>query len=171
MMKNLYSMNFSKSDMQKRFTVMAAVALLAITPSVFADQGTYEIEADGKTFDVSYSFDGELIAMDVDQESTSLLVGTQNVKDSFFEVSFSSELLSAQNAEFIVLIDGLETDYVISYDGDNPALTIPIPADSEEVEIIGTSVIPEFPLGALAIMGAVLVMAIAISRTRLRLFK
>jgi hypothetical protein len=157
--------------LKRYITIFASIAILSMIPLSFADQGTYKLEVDEKTFDVPYSFDGELIAMDVDQESTSLLIGTQNVEDSFFEVSFSSELLSAQNAEFVVLVDGLETDYTISYDGNNPALTFPIPADSEEVEIIGTSVIPEFPLGALAIMGAVSATAIILTRMRQRLFK
>ncbi len=153
-------------------SIIISIAILSMIPlSLAADQGTHKLEADGKTFDVSYSFDGELVAMTVDQESTSLLVGTQNVEDSFFEISFSSELLSAKNAEFVVLVDGLETDYTVTYDGNNPTLTFPIPADSEEIEIIGTGVIPEFPLGALVIMGAVSTMAIVISRMRQRLFK
>lgn len=157
--------------MKKYVTIFVSIVMLSMIPLSLADQGTYKLEVDEKTFDVSYSFDGELIAMAIDQESTSLLVGTQNVKDSFFEISFSSELLSAQNAEFVVLVDGLETDYTTSYDGNNPALTFPIPTDSEEVEIIGTSVIPEFPFGVLAIMGAVSAMTIVISKMRPRLFK
>jgi hypothetical protein len=156
---------------KKYITIFVSIVMLSMIPLSLADQGTYKLEVDEKTFDVSYSFDGELIAMAIDQESTSLLVGTQNVKDSFFEISFSSELLSAQNAEFVVLVDGLETDYTTSYDGNNPALTFPIPTDSEEVEIIGTSVIPEFPLGVLAIMGAVSAMTVVISKMRPRLFK
>lgn len=151
--------------------VIITLAILSMIPLSLADQGTYKLDVDEKTFDVSYSFDGELIAMAADQESVSLLVGTQNVKDSFFEISFSSELLSAQNAEFVVLVDGLETDYTITYNGNDPTLTFPIPANSEEVEIIGTSVIPEFPLGTLAIMGAVSAMVIVISKMRSRLFK
>jgi hypothetical protein len=107
--------------------------------------------------------------MDVDRESTSLLIGTQNVEDSTFEVSFSSELLSAQNAEFVVLVDGLETDYVVTYNGNDPTIKFPTPADSEEVEIIGTSIIPEFPVGALAIMAAVSAGIIVFSRTKMLL--
>lgn len=170
-MKSLYLQSFQPQYLKKHITIIASIAILSMMPFALADQGTYKLEVDGKTFDVSYGFDGELIAMAADQESTSLLIGTQNVKDSFFETSFSSELLSAQNAEFIVLVDGLETDYTVTYNGNDPTLTFPIPAYSEEIEIIGTSVIPEFPFGALAIMGAVSVMAIAIPRMRLRLFK
>ncbi|MGQ0771393.1 MAG: hypothetical protein ACT4NT_01275 [Nitrososphaerota archaeon] len=153
--------------MKNYLLIMISITLASAIPLSFADQGTYEIEVDGETFDVSYNFDGELVAMDVDQESTSLLIGTTNVDDSTFEIGFQSNLLSAQNGEFIVLVDGLETDYVVTYDGDNPRITFPIVADSEEIEIIGTSVIPEFPFGALAIMVVVSTMAIVFSKTRL----
>ena len=146
---------------------MASIAILSVIPLSFADQGIYEVEVDGETFDVSYSLDGELVAIDVDQESTSLLIGTTNVEDSTFEIGFQSDLLSAENGDFIILVDGLETDYTVTYDGGNPRITFPIEADSEEIEIIGTSVIPEFPLGALAIMGAVSTMTIIFSKTRL----
>lgn len=149
--------------------LIATIAALSMVPLSFADQGTYVLKIDGKSFDVSYSFDGELLAMDVDRESTSLLIGTQNVEDSTFEVSFSSELLSAQNAEFVVLVDGLETDYVVTYNGNDPTIKFPTPADSEEVEIIGTSIIPEFPVGALAIMAAVSAGIIVFSRTKMLL--
>ena len=166
-MKNLYSKNLECHYLKNYLFVMISIALASAIPLSFADQGTYEIEVDGETFGVSYSFDGELVAMGVDQESTSLLIGTTNVNDSTFEIGFQSNLLSAQDAEFIVLVDGLETDYFVTYDGNNPRITFPIVAGSEEIEIIGTSVIPEFPFGALAIMGIVSTMAIIFSKTRL----
>jgi hypothetical protein len=157
--------------MQRHLSVIASVILFSIIPFVFADQGTYNLEAHGKTFDVTYDFNGKVIAMVTDQEATSLLIGIRDVKNSVFVISFSSELLSAKNAEFVVLVDGLETDYTITYDGNNPTITFPVLADSEEIEIIGTSVVPEFPLGALAILGIVSAILAVFSRTKLRLFK
>lgn len=132
----------------------------------FADFGTYKLVVDGKTFDIKYRLDGSIIAMEVDQESTSLLVGTADVTDSMFEIGFSSKVLSATNGEFIVLVDGLETDYNISYNNGDPTLTFPIESGSEEVEIIGTNVIPEFPLGAVAVMGIVSSVALILFRAK-----
>jgi hypothetical protein len=151
--------------------LLLSVALFSIIPLSFSDQGTYSLKSDEKSFDVSYSFDGDLVAIDVDKESTSLLVGMQNVKDSIFTISFPSELLSAQNSEFVALVDGLETDYTVTYNNGSPTISFPIQADSEEVEIIGTSVVPEFPLGALFVIAMVSAVGIAISRTHVRLFK
>lgn len=132
----------------------------------FADSGTYKLVVDGKTFDIKYKLDGNVIAMKVDQESTSLLVGTTDVTDSMFEIGFSSKVLSATNGEFIVLVDGLETDYSISYNNGDPTITFLIESGSEEVEIIGTGVIPEFPLGAVAVMGIISSIVLILSRAK-----
>jgi hypothetical protein len=150
----------------KTILFIAMVVTISAIPLSFAEEGVETIEAEGESFDVSYSFDGELVAMQVDQESTSLLVGTINVQESTLEISFPSELLAAENAEFIVLVDGLETDYTVSYANNNPTIMVQIPEATEEIEIIGTTVIPEFPLGVLAIMGAVSAMALVFSKTR-----
>jgi hypothetical protein len=157
---------FHTANLKNQLCVIASVIAFSMVQMSFADSGTYELDIDGKTFDVVYDLDGELIAMQVDQESTSLLIGTTNVEDSTFEIGFPSELLSATNGEFIVLVDGLETDYTVSYNGEEPTITFPIEAGSEEIEIIGTSVVPEFPLGAMAVMGAVSTMVLVFSRAK-----
>jgi hypothetical protein len=161
---------YDKPNMKAIFAIMVIAAISAL-PLSFADEGTLAVNAEGESFDVSYSVDGELLAIGVDQESTSLLVGLDGVRESTFTISFPSELLAAENASFVVLVDGLETDYTVSYDGNNPTITLPIPEATEEIEIIGTSVVPEFPPGVLAIMGAVSAVALAFSKSRLAIFK
>lgn len=149
----------------------AIVVMISAMPASFADSGTYKLVTDAKTFDINYNLDGNVIAMDADKESTSLLIGVESVNDSIFEIGFSSELLAASNAEFVVLVDGLETDYSITYDGNDPRLAFPIQSYSEEIEIIGTSVVPEFPFGALAVMAALSAAVIAASKTKLVPFR
>ncbi len=156
--------SMTRCILKNYLSAVAFVVMISLIPLSFADSGTYDLVVDGKTFAVAYSLDGEIIAMEADQESTSLLVGIANAEESVFEIEFTSELLSADNAEFVVLVDGLETDYTVEYNGDSPILTFPIEAGSEEIEIIGTSVIPEFPLGAIAVMGAVSAMVLVFSR-------
>ncbi|MFN3654936.1 MAG: hypothetical protein ACK4TO_06370 [Candidatus Nitrosotenuis sp.] len=152
--------------MKKYLYALVSIMVLSWFQISFADSDTYKLVVDGKTFDIRYKLDGNVIAMEADQESTSLLVGTADVTDSMFEIGFSSEVLSATNGEFIVLVDGLETDYTISYSNGDPTMTFPIKSGSEEVEIIGTSVIPEFPLEAVAVMGIVSSIALILSRTK-----
>jgi hypothetical protein len=150
--------------LKNSFFVIAVIVLFSVIPASFAE--TYKLDVDGDTFDVTYSLDGQVIAMQADQESTSLLIGITEVEESVFEIGFSSVLLSAENGEFVVLVDGLETDYSIEYDGDDPMLAFQLEAGSEEIEIIGTNVIPEFPFGAIAMMGAVSVMVLVFSRAK-----
>jgi predicted secreted protein with PEFG-CTERM motif len=57
-------------------------------------------------------------------------------------------LINAQNNEFIILVDGEEVDYEMISDSDSSTFEFFVPIGSEEVEIIGTYVIPEFPVGA-----------------------
>ncbi|MBM2819903.1 MAG: hypothetical protein HW410_1585 [Nitrosarchaeum sp.] len=145
--------------------------ILSITPLSFADQRNYDLIVDGNTFDLSYDFDGELLAFGIDTESKSLLVGTTNVNESTFELSFSSEVLSAENDEFVVLVDGAETNYSVTHTDNNTKLSFVIPIATEEIEIVGTNVIPEFPLGVLAIMGIVSAATLVFSRTKLMQFR
>lgn len=153
----------------KTILILAIIVAISAVPASFAESTT--IQADGKSFDVQYSFDGELLAMDIDQESKSLLVGLDGTKESTFVITFPSELLSAENGDFVVLVDGLEEDYTITYDNNKQTLTLPIPEETQEIEIIGTSVVPEFPFGVLVVMGVVVSVAVVFSRSRLAIFK
>ena len=153
--------------MKNYLFVISTIVILSIIPASFSESGSYDLMIDERTFNIAYSLDGEVIAMDVDKELPSLLIGTVNVDESTFEMSFPTELISADGDEFIILLDGAETDYSISHADDMTEISFVIPIATEEIEIIGTSVIPEFPIGVLAIMGIVSAMAVMFSRTKL----
>jgi len=126
------------------FFLLVGFFVISLVP-IYAEQN-YIFEIDEHTFDVSYNLDGNIIAMAIDPELTSLLVGTENVKDSIFSISLSQELINSENNEFAILVSGLEVDYSIEIDDDTSKLTFLVPEGTEEIEIIGTHVIPEFPL-------------------------
>ena len=76
---------------------------------------SYQLTVDENSFEINYSTTGRVIAMAIDQELSSLLVGLENVEnDSVFEIEFTHELISADNNEFAVLVNGYEVDYVLS---------------------------------------------------------
>ncbi|MEM4378483.1 MAG: hypothetical protein QXX85_05820 [Candidatus Nitrosotenuis sp.] len=152
--------------MKRHLYAIVAIVVLSWFQISFAESDIYKLVVDEKTFDIKYNFDGSVIAINVDQESTSLLVATTDVSDSMFEIGFPSEVLSATNGEFIVLVDGLETDYVISHSNGNTTIMFPIETGSEEVEIIGTNIIPEFPLGVIVTMGIISSIVLILSRTK-----
>lgn len=126
--------------------------LLIIPQTIVVYAESYNLEIDEHTFNISYTLDGNLIAMAIDPELTSLLIGTENVADSIFEIEFDNTLISAEKNEFAVLVNGLEVDYEIEIKNDHSILRFYIFDGTEEIEIIGTNVIPEFPFGSFFVL-------------------
>ncbi|MDP3779868.1 MAG: hypothetical protein Q8Q69_01580, partial [Nitrosopumilaceae archaeon] len=115
-------------------------------------------------FEISYELNGDVIAMAVDENTTSFLIGITNVEDSNFEISLPTKLISAENNEFVVLVDGIEIDYDVYTQNDAAMLQFFVPANSQEIEIIGTHVIPEFPLGVLLVLITMIVIVTFVTK-------
>ena len=141
-----------------------------IISNLSAQAEIYRLEVDENVFDIEYSLDGDVIAMAIDKETLSLLIATENVEDSEFTIKLPNDLIHAENNEFAVLVNGFEVDYDIIGTGDSN-LVFFIPTFTEEVEIIGTYVVPEFPLGVLMMFGAVSVIILVLQRTKKSLFR
>ena len=133
--------------------------------AVYAE--TYRLEIDDKVFDVEYELDGDVIAMATDKETISLLIATENVEDSEFSITLPNDLIRAENNEFAVLVNGIE----VEYDLKDSTLFFIIPTFTEEIEIIGTYVVPEFPLGAVMLFGVVSVIIILMQKSKKSLFR
>ena len=147
--------------MKKEFFIFALVMSFS---SNLAYGSTYSLETSNMPFEISYELNGDVIAMAVDENTTSFLIGITNVEDSNFEISLPTELISAENNEFVVLVDGIEVDYDVSTQNDAAMLQFFVPANSQEIEIIGTHVIPEFPLGALVVLATMIVIVTFVTK-------
>lgn len=141
---------------------------LSIVPAIFAEE-TYVLEIDEHVFDIVYDVDADVLAMTIDHELTSLLVGIENSQDSKFTITFPKEMLRAENDGFAVLVNGLEVDYQLSQNSKDYTLDFFIPFGTEEVEIIGTYAVPEFPFGVL--FGFILTTSIVLIMSKHRIFK
>ena len=119
------------------------------TQSDDLNSSDYVLEIDEHVYSISYVVNADIIAMEIDPESKSLLIGLDNTFDSKFFIGLEHELINAQNNEFIILVDGEEVDYETTSGSDSSTFEFFVPVGSEEVEIIGTNVIPEFPVGAI----------------------
>jgi len=140
----------------------------SILPSVFAEN-IYNLTIDEHSFDLTYEFSGDVIAMAIDQELRSLLIGVENTKDSLFRITFDNTLITAENGNFAILVNGLEVDYDILDDGSSSTLRFYVEEGTEEIEIIGTHVIPEFPFSVF--FGFVLMTSIILIITKFRIFR
>jgi predicted secreted protein with PEFG-CTERM motif len=151
--------------MLKKITfLLIGLVLISSNHQAFAEKN-YQLSVDDNTFDVKYDFNGDVIAMAIDTETISLLIGTENVKDTQFQITLPKELISADNNAFAVLVNGDEVEYTTT-SGEDAVLTFFVPEFTEEIEIIGTYVVPEFPLGAILVFGSIFGIIIAIHQSK-----
>ncbi len=131
---------------------------------------SFSLEIDDEVYDIEYDFNGDIIAMAIDKETFSLLIATENVNDSQFQIKLPNDLIRAENNEFAILVNGFEVDYEV-LDTVDVNLTFFVPAFTEEIEIIGTFVIPEFPLGAVLVLGTISGIIIIVQKSKKFLFR
>ena len=80
-----------------------------------------------------------------------------------------SEFVVIINDNFAILVNGLEVDYDISDDDSSSTLRFYVEEGTEEIEIIGTHVIPEFPVGVF--FGFILMTSIVLMMSKSRIFR
>ena len=86
----------------------------------------------------------EILGMTPDTEMKSMIVEIKTDCDGELTITLPKEVIDTDENGFFVLVDGDETNHNASSVGEFWTLTIPFSYGSEEIEIIGTFVIPEF---------------------------
>ena len=155
--------------------------LLSSSPFVFGEShpeyfsltnpSEYVLEIDDHSFSIPYEVNAKVIAMDIDPELSSLLIGLDGVKDSIFKIDLQHELIIDSNNEYTILVDGMEVDYDLVVDSDSSTFTFRVPEFTEEIEIIGTHVIPEFPFGFIVGLSILIFTVLVLSKYKMPLFK
>lgn len=164
----------------KLFLLLCFSLLISITPvfgeshpeySGISNPSEYVLQFDDHTFLIPYEVNAHIIAMEIDTELTSLLIALDSDSDSVFKIDLQHELINAQNNEFAILVNGFEVDYDVVSDADSSTLTFFVPQYTEEIEIIGTHVIPEFPFGVMAVLSMLIIPILVFSRLKLTVFR
>ncbi len=126
-------------------------------------------------FQVGYEITGGTVdSIQEDFDANSLIISISTTGDGELTITLPRAVIDAvlesgDDDEFFVLVDGEETDFDETKTSDSRTLTIAFEAGTEEIEIIGTFVIPEFGTIALMILAVAIVSIIAVSaKTRLR---
>jgi predicted secreted protein with PEFG-CTERM motif len=117
---------------------------------------------------ISYEItNGKLINVIPDMDAVSLLVYIESIDDGSIILTIPRSVLDATinngDDEFFVLVDGEEVDFEETTSSTDRTLTINFLAGSEQIEIIGTFVIPEFGTIAAMILAVAIISIIAIS--------
>ena len=147
----------------KKYLLLIIFLAIIQSSNIFAVQ-SYDLIIDENSFELKYELNGDVIAMALDQELTSLLIGIDKTNDSAFTIELPNEMIRSEDNAFAVLVNGLEVDYEIVSDNDSLTLEFFVPSGTEEIEIIGTYVIPEFPLGFVLIFGAIMTVVCLMTR-------
>lgn len=134
------------------------------------------IPVQGTEYELTYSITGGVLTQaSPDQEADSLILNIDSISNGTLLVQLPRSVIDAKfegaDDDFFVLIDGLETDFDESKTAADRTLTISFPAGTEEIEIIGTNVVPEFGTIAILIFLISIVSVIALSRTKFTLVK
>lgn len=113
------------------------------------------INVQGTDYDLTYGISGGVITQIFpDEEAKSLIIQIDSISNGTLSIKLPREVIDAkfgeEDDEFFVVIDGLEVDFDETKTGNERTITVDFPEDTEEIEIIGTSVVPEF--GGIAIL-------------------
>jgi len=111
---------------------------------------------------------GKLLSITPDVEANSLIISIDATSDGSLTLTIPRSVLDAVSTnggddDFFVLIDGEEVDFDETTTSTERILTIAFPAGAEEIEIIGTFVVPEFGTIAAMILAVAIISIIAIS--------
>src|SRR3990170_4216435 len=134
---------------------------------------TPTIGVDTTNFVLSYTITGgSVLSVTPDDEANSLVVVIKTTSDGVLTITLPRALIDAkingQDDNFFVLIDGEEVEFEETATGTDRTLTIAFPDGAEEIEIIGTFVVPEFGTIAALILAIAIISIIAVSaKTRL----
>ena len=135
------------------------------TPSTVTDT---TVSVQGSSDLVGYEITGgKLVGITPDVEANSLIISIDATSDGSLTLTIPRSVLDATinggDDDFFVLIDGEEVDFDETTTSNDRTLTIAFPAGAEEIEIIGTFVVPEFGTIAAMILAVAIISIIAIS--------
>ena len=110
---------------------------------------------------------GKVVSIMPDIESNSLVVGIDSNEDGTITLELPRTVVDAKmgdsDDEFFVLADGEEVIFEESISETHRTLTVAFPANTEEIEIIGTFVVPEFGTIAVMILAVAIISIIVVS--------
>ena len=116
---------------------------------------------------VNYTIDGgKIISIVPDIDETSLIIEIRTTSDGELVITLPKDVI---DGIFFVLVDGEEINYGEELNDNSSTLTIPFHDGSEQIEIIGTFVIPEFgTIAQLVLIIAIISIITITAKTRYR---
>ena len=148
------------STTQFEYGVMISAGVQDVVPefSVTEDED-YLQSTMLEDYELGYELTGaKIIRITPDTEMKSLIFEIETYSDGELRITLPKDVIDTDEEGFFILVDGIETNHEAVSNLENWSFVIPFSYGSEEIEIIGTFVIPEF--GTIAAL--VLVTSIAV---------
>jgi hypothetical protein len=128
----------------------------------------------GSDFKIVYVMTEGMIKQVVpDEDAKSLILQIDSISNGTLAIKLPREVIDARfgdgDDDFFVVVDGQEVAFDETKSGNERTLSIDYPAGTEEIEIIGTSVVPEFGAITAAILMTSIIAVIFISKSKLAL--
>ena len=164
--------NNMKADTHFDFDSGIVKEISIATEAVIEDEETITVVVEGEIFSIKYSIEnGTVTAAYIDIETKSLIIVIDALDDGVITVTLPTTLITQDQYGFFILLDGEEADnYDESITSVNTTLTIPFSAGTEEIEIIGSWVVPEFgAIAGLVLAVAIISIIVLSAKTRLNI--
>ncbi len=134
------------------------------------------INVQGTDIELTYAISGGVITQVFpDEEAKSLIVQIDSTSNGTLAIKLPREVIDAkfgeEDDEFFVVLDGLEVTFDETKTGNERTITVEFPDGTEEIEIIGTSVIPEFGTIAILILVVSIFSVIFASKSKLGFYR
>ena len=122
-------------------------------------------------YELEYELTGaKIIQIMPDFEMKSLIIQIETYSDGELRITLPKDVIDTDEEGFFVLVDGVETNHEATSNIENWSFIIPFSYGSEEIEIIGTYVIPEFGTVAVLVLIAAIGTIIVISAKNKQIF-
>jgi len=134
------------STTQFEYGVMISAGVQDVVPefSVTEDED-YLQSTMLEDYELGYELTGaKIIRITPDTEMKSLIFEIETYSDGELRITLPKDVIDTDEEGFFILVDGIETNHEAVSNLENWSFVIPFSYGSEEIEIIGTFVIPEF---------------------------
>jgi predicted secreted protein with PEFG-CTERM motif len=169
---NYYASEPATTQFQYGGMISAGVAEERDTKS----EGPNELEDNLETvlfedFELGYNLTGaKIIQITPDFEMKSLIIVIETYSDGELRITLPKDVIDTDEEGFFVLVDGVETVHEATSNIENWSFVIPFSHGSQEIEIVGTYVIPEFGTVAALVLIAAIGTIIIISAKNKQIF-
>ena len=157
------------STIQFEYGVMISAGVQDVVPefSVTEDED-YLQSTMLEDYELGYELTGaKIIRITPDTEMKSLIFEIETYSDGELRITLPKDVIDTDEEGFFILVDGIETNHEAVSNLENWSFVIPFSYGSEEIEIIGTFVIPEFgTIAALVLVTSIAVIVVISAKNK-----